>query len=323
MNKLFLPVFLLGVFSVTFGQTTSPPQTTSIPNPTANASASQAGNNNRAISQNDIKILGKSSINELSRQQILQYQTEQLYRKPTKKELTEIAVEKNILEENKLFLNQKDTGIFRLINDKGCAEDTRLLKANEDCLKFKFPGNGSGFSFRVKNYRILRLADLILKDGKLLALGTFRQGIMVNLGDVVPEKVSINQKEAEFLQNYQPALFPEDLQKEMIKFKSGISIEKIKYASVLTPEINTTYLLRSIAYRGKYFQSAAGITYNEFEFDKRKDILVVFRVVDKDGDGNLTIMWKELKIKDSPKLIIEKDTDAKDVRNEFYAVSKK
>jgi hypothetical protein len=322
MNRLFLPIFLFGVFSVVVGQTTSPSQTTPIPNPIANASASQAGNNNRVVSQNDIKTLGRASISEISRQQLLQYQIEPLYRKPTKKELTEIAVEKNIFEQNKLFLSQKDTGVFRLIDDKGCAEDTRLLKANEDCLKFKFPGNGSGFSFRTRNYRILRLADLILKDGKLLALGVFRLGIMVNLGNTSLENVSINQKEAEFLQNYQPALLPKDLQKEIVKFKSGVSVEKIKYASVLSPEINTTYLLRSIAYRGKYFRSVAGITYNEFEFDKRKDILVVFRVVDKDGDGNLTIMWKELKIKDSTKLIIEKDTNAKDARNEFYAITK-
>jgi hypothetical protein len=65
---------------------------------------------------------------------------------------------------------------------------------------------------------------------------------------------------------------------------------------------NTTYALRSIAYQGTIMRSIQTLTYNELDVDKRRDVIVVFRVVKRDADGSVTILWKELSNKNAPKL---------------------
>jgi hypothetical protein len=53
-------------------------------------------------------------------------------------------------------------------------------------------------------------------------------------------------------------------------------------------------------------RSIDGITYNELDYDKRRDVIVAFRVVDRDGTGNLTLLWKKLRDTGSPTLRIRK-----------------
>ncbi len=52
-------------------------------------------------------------------------------------------------------------------------------------------------------------------------------------------------------------------------------------------------------------RSVSGIEYNEMNFDKRNDITVVFRVVEKDPNGDLTILWKEITRKTSPEIKLD------------------
>ena len=60
--------------------------------------------------------------------------------------------------------------------------------------------------------------------------------------------------------------------------------------------------MRSIASRGKYIRSVLGVDYDEMGFDRRKDVIVVFRIVQRHADGAVTILWKRLAERDSPKI---------------------
>lgn len=67
-----------------------------------------------------------------------------------------------------------------------------------------------------------------------------------------------------------------------------------------------TYGLRSIAYRGEVVQSFQGVLFNELDYDKRRDVIVLFRTVGFDVAGTLIVIWKELRNTESPKLRSQK-----------------
>jgi hypothetical protein len=177
------------------------------------------------------------------------------------------------------------------------------------------PGAGSSFSFRVETYRIPRLADLTFTDNSFQASGVFLHGIFVNIGDVPLENITLQTNGINYLADFQPEIDYEkakELDRQLIE---GIRQGDFLYRRGLYIVENTTFALRSIAYEGDYYRSIGGITYNELDFDKRRDIIVVFRIVEKDSAGNVTILWKKLQEKESPK--IKKD-DERSVRPKTF-----
>ena len=76
--------------------------------------------------------------------------------------------------------------------------------------------------------------------------------------------------------------------------------------------------MRSIAYKGSYYRAIDGFLYDELDFDKRKDVTVAFRIIRRDEES-VTIIWKQLAEKDSPK-VKRKDKEDSDVKeNKFLA----
>jgi len=206
------------------------------------------------------------------------------------------------LQEFDGFLSDDKTGLFKLLADVGCAENTNVVVAKEKCLDFTMPGAGNSYSFRTNNYRIRRLADLTFSGKSLHVTGILMHGIMVNIGDVPLENVTLQTGGLKFLNEFQPTVDVEKARFINGQLVKGISKDGFLYGRSLAAVENTTYVLRSIAYDGKVMRSVRGIPYNELDFDKRKDITVAFRIVSRDGDGSLTILWKELSKKDAPKL---------------------
>jgi len=82
----------------------------------------------------------------------------------------------------------------------------------------------------------------------------------------------------------------------------GIKQNGFLYTRSLPVIENNTYALRSIAYRGRVMTSIKGVPYNELDFDRRRDIVVVFRIVQKDADGSISILWNQLSDKEAPKI---------------------
>ena len=225
-----------------------------------------------------------------------------LYRKPSKKELELLAPDQSDQNKYADFLKQSKTGITKLIASVDCPTNTAVVSATPECLIYSMPGSGASYSFRTDSYRINRLADLTISNETFLATGTLINGLMVSLGDVAIEQVSLTTKGVEFLNEFEPPTDYAKAAETAQLLQDGIEKNGFTYKNVLSVEENTTYVLRSIAYRGNAPRTVQGVTYDEFDYDKREDIFVAFRVIREDNDGNITIVWKELKNQKSPKL---------------------
>lgn len=225
----------------------------------------------------------------------------ELYRKPTKKELEILAPSEEDARKYAGFLRMPNTGLTKLAADKGCAKSTTVIVATADCLAYTMPGAGSSYSFRARNYRIPRLADVTFTENSFQATGIRLHGIFVNIGDVPLEQINLQTNGMDFLTSFEPEA---DFQKAKDidkRFSEGIEKNGFAYRRALSAFDDMTYVLRSVAYRGKYFRAISGLTYNELDFDKRSDVIVAFRIVRRHQDGAVTILWKQLAKQVSPK----------------------
>lgn len=232
---------------------------------------------------------------------------EDLYRKTGKKDLTLLAVNSDSSAKYKAFLQQKNTGLIKLLPNADCNKDLNVVTAKEKCLKYDFPGAGSSYSFRLADYRINRLSDLIFDGESFLSNGVWSQGILVAVGDIPLEKLTVEDPAMKYLIDFQPSVEQSKAGEDQQKLIDGVKINGYTYAQSAGVMQNTTYALRSIAYQGKFYREHKGIIYDELAFDKRKDIIVGFRIIGKEPDGSILVLWKEMSRKDSPKFLPRKD----------------
>ena len=236
------------------------------------------------------------------RQYIVQRYALPMYRKPSEKELRNVLPRAAIVDLYATFLKEPDTGIVRLVTDAGCAENSKVVNASERCLKYSFPGAGNSFSFRTESYRIRHLADVTLSSGIFWVTGMLMHAIMVDLGEGELRDVTLASPKLKFLNDFQPdtnfdaALITDN---ELIK---GVERDGLVFRRNLPVRNGHVYILRSIAYQGRLMRSVKGADYNELDFDKRRDVVTTFKVVDMEPDGTVTIVWKKLRSVPSPKM---------------------
>ena len=228
-----------------------------------------------------------------------------LYRKATKKEYALVAVNPEDTAKYKEFSTRKNSGVIKLVSDLGCPDPFGVISAKPECLKYSMPGNGAAFSFRETRYRLKRLADLVYADDKLNVGSKYTLGIISNLGEVALNDISLKSDVVKELVEIQLAEDTKEIEKQFRKFEKGVTIKDYFYSNSLPIEINSLYVMRSIAYRAKSPVVIRNVTFNEFKYDKREEIIVAFKIIRKDEDKSLTIVWKELKSKKSPKLNLE------------------
>lgn len=225
-----------------------------------------------------------------------------LYRDPTKDELKKLAPESADEQAYAGFLSAKNTGLTRLMADKGCDRDFGVIVSTPYCVEYSMPGAGASFSFRKGEYRIRQFGDLIFTGSGFAAVGVLTHGIFADIGDVPLEQVSAETAGVRYLLNIQPATDMAESEALTEKLINGFTEGDFTYQSSVLLRENTTYVLRSIAYRGNIYRSIGGLSYDELDFDKRRDITVAFRVVRSEENVSATILWKELADEKSPKL---------------------
>lgn len=226
-----------------------------------------------------------------------------------------IVPDETLKAQNKNFLKLPNTGIVKMLPEKACQVDTGTSKKGffnlmEQC-PYKFiNGHGKYFSFRQKDYVVSRLADIGIHDNWIFSLGFFNQGVMVNIGDIPLEQVSLSTKGADFLNGLLTSTEIPEIDKRFQEFENGVVNENLNYQKVLPLELEKTYVLRVTAYNIAWFQeqetSIGKIKIYPLKEDKRKDILIAFRIINRDDEGNTTLIWKELQSKNSPKLEVPK-----------------
>lgn len=237
-----------------------------------------------------------------------------LYRKPNGKDIASLLPDKPLVEKYADFLRQTDTGIVKLVADSGCVYSDRVVNVKDDCLKYSFPGAGNSYSFRTEAYRLRHLADITYVDDKLRMTGIFMHSVAVDLGNVPIEDASLATNGMKFLTEFKPSTQADDVLLVDKHLTRGVMNSNFIYSKEVDPMVDRTYAIRAVAYRGKVVRSAGGIRYNELEYDKRRDVIVVFRVVAL-NDESLTIVWRKLAEIESPRIRMpkaDKETDADD-----------
>lgn len=197
------------------------------------------------------------------------------------------------------FLKQPKTGIFRLIPDPDCEENPNLIRADRKCLE-AIP-ESSYYSFREKEHTAKYLSDIRLKNDYIITDGILTQGFLVRLGDVRLDDISLETDGLDFMQNYSATAESNEAQEQFSQLARGVNSEDFLYRKIFPAAENTTYALRVVAFRGNLYQTFRGFKYDLLDGDKRIDLTVAFRVIRKNADGSLTLLWKELDRRDAPK----------------------
>lgn len=219
------------------------------------------------------------------------------------------------------LLGQEGTGIFKLFPDRGC-QSKSVISVSMDCEKFV--PLSSSFTFRSNEYINPTYHDIYFENDKLVSKSFFLQGIFVSLGDVPIEDVSLGHAAMNFLNSFHPATRLQDATDDAHRFDKGIESGNYRYSDNIVPAENTTYILRTIAYRlnnplrplGKD-STMSEIMFLSLTADKRDDVTVAFRVIRRDELGGLTIVWKELARQDASKIKIGKNESLADFHRTF------
>jgi len=302
MKHLFL---ILGLISGSFTAVSAQRNPTPASTPIVESAQRQQGLDRQAdINQRsqELQLNEKFPVKNDTEAQLFRDNIQPIYREPTKEELKIIAPDAEIEKMFSDFLRQKNTGLIKLIPEKNCGETANLVNAAPECAKYTMPGGGASFSFRTENYRIRHLGDLNYTGKNFRAFGTLAHGMFVSLGDISLDKIDLKSAGIDFLAKFQPAADFKEAGEIAVKLDKGIVNESFTYKNLLPAAENTTYALRSIAYQGTVMRTIQTLSYNELDVDKRKDVIVVFRVVKRDADGSVTILWKELSNKNAPRL---------------------
>jgi len=306
-------VAALGVLAQT-PASTPPPQPPPRSTPPPQTSQTQSQNvipvGRRGLSNFPLNPISESD--RLSARVVrLQWLVAPLYKKPGAKETAALAPDAAIVQRYASLLRNEGSGVIRLAPDAGCVFSERVVSVKEECLKFSFPGAGNSYSFRTESYRLRHLADLTYANDKLRMTGIFMHSIAVELGDVPIESASLTTEGIDYLRSFEPSTTSEDVTVIDSNLSEGIKAGNFVYSKEVDPRIDRTYALRAVAYRGKVVRSAGGIRYNELDYDKRRDVIVVFRVVGMDKDG-ITLVWRKLSDAEPPRIKMPKEEKESD-----------
>jgi hypothetical protein len=210
------------------------------------------------------------------------------------------------------ILKLPGTGVVKLLSPKLCSSSgsdkkEKLEKMLERCAADFVEGHGRYFSFRKNVYVDYDLADVGFKDNRFFSLGAFSQGVLAVLGDVGIEDISLTSKGVDFLADFTPSANIEVVVKESKQFEEGLKAGGINYQKVVDAEKDKTYILRVVAYNPYYpapkLNNKSSFIY-PLGYDVRDDIVVAFRVVEKNDDGSVVLLWKELKRTEAPKILL-------------------
>ncbi|MEW6360978.1 MAG: hypothetical protein AB1477_02540 [Acidobacteriota bacterium] len=312
MRCLFLQVLILvasGIVLCQQPQGSPAPQNTPQPIPQTSPSPRTGGQSSSAgVSNENPRLFSppfSDSIQDsdriASRIIALRQFTAPLYRKPTDKELKVVAPGTRWTERY-AFPGDKQGGVVRLLPDYGCAKNTRVVYVSEQCLKLSMPGAANSFSFRTRSYRIRRLADIALDGDEFVLTGIFMDSVLLPLNDVDFETLVLSSPGVSSLNLLTPSQSFDQIDDFEKRFQNKSDEDSFRYSRRVVVKVGASYAYRGIAYRGRILRAAGGITYNELDFDKRRDILVVFNVLERDKDGSVTIVYRVLKETTAPKL---------------------
>ena len=186
-----------------------------------------------------------------------------------------LAVSDADREEFAAFLTQPQTGVIRLMPREIYEFGKRRLAVR---------GGGAYYSFVLKTHEYGRGSDIALEQEYLsVGFAGADYGLLLNLGDVSLDQVAGDHVATRALLDYTPPIKEADIRAENRKLWQGIELSGYTFKGRVPAKVANTYLLRSISIDDS-------------------DIVAVFRVVRKDTDGSLILVYKVLKSFPKPKM---------------------
>lgn len=225
----------------------------------------------------------------------------------TRQDIEAVSINPADLNRYKEFLSRSDTGIVRLHNANVCPPEGLIVQANGACPN-NVAGKATGYSFRTGDYKNIFYSDIFFAENDFSAKGAFTLGVFSSLGDVDLQTLTLSSEGVKQLADFQPPAEKAEIEKQFQILSGGIQISDNIYKTKAAAAENTSYVLRTIAYKGRIKKNSARQRTNIFQNDQRKDVLLVFRVVRKHDDGSVTLLYKELNRKAVPKIVLE-ETD--------------
>ncbi len=211
----------------------------------------------------------------------------------SKKDLQLIAPHETDKSQYADFLRLPDTEITKILNVSCFGVGDIELSAG---CKSGIPGYGKFYSFNHKRHLPSKLSNIQLVKDWFAATGFLTQGLIVSLGEIDIRDVSLHSQGVRFLSAFVPAETSTGAEKQAEKIKIGIEAENYIYKQAEKIKENNVYAMRSISYRSKIKTAS---------FDKRTDIIVVFKVIRIEKDGSVVLIWRKLQSKDAPKIVEE------------------
>lgn len=221
--------------------------------------------------------------------------------KATPKDIQAIAVSADDKDKFAQFLKQPRTGIFRLHDISNCDESRRIYNVEEPCPSHVL-SKGSAYSFDEEDYEVKWLADIRLEKSNFRIQKIETLSFLTNLGDVPIDSLTLASGGIREMAEFIPS---ENLKEVVGQHRiavKGFQVGNYVYKTSRPLKENSSYALRAITYKfeGGAFGKLPSVK------AKRLDIIVVFRVVRYHEDGSVTVLWKELRKQNAPKLVDKK-----------------
>lgn len=224
----------------------------------------------------------------------------------TKRDREAIAINREDTKQFLALLQQARTGIVRLQSANVCNPLDKVIQAASNCPD-NIVGKATSYSFRTDEYKTESFSDIMYQNNNLVAPGIYTTGIFSNLGDVDINSLGLASDGVRQLAAFVPVTTITELKSQDRKITTGMHIDNYLYKREVALKLNSTYVLRTIAYKGgRMLAEVNGRNTNLLDFDTRKDMTIVFRVVREHPDGSVTLVWKQLDVKPAPKIIREK-----------------
>jgi len=196
------------------------------------------------------------------------------------------ALRAQIREKEKLFLSpasEDESALAAPLQQSGMGL-LRLLPREKYDGKLSIRGGGAYYSFTRLTHEYGLGTDIGLEKNHLeVGFAGADFGFIVKLGDVPIESLSLEYPGAHFLSTFSAPLVEAEARRQHARAREGFEVDDFSYSSRLPVLVNTTYLLRSVNYGDS-------------------DVLVAFRVLRKDVDGSVVLIWKMLKKFPAPQL---------------------
>jgi len=163
------------------------------------------------------------------------------------------------------FLLQPGTGLVR------------LLPREKWDGKLSTRGGGAYYSFKRLTHEYGHGSDISLEQDSLsVGFAGANFGFMADIGDVPIETVTADAEAVQWMASFKTPSPEPDARKVQARLANGGFKEgEMSYQHRLPVNVGSTYVLRSVNY-------------------ETSDVLVAFRVVRKDADGSVVLLWKML-----------------------------